>query len=218
MCARGLTRRCIGGSRSDDRTRRRQVKATVSDELAQIEAARHDRRAFAPLYDAYVGLVWRYAMRRLGDADRAAEVTSVTFARALAGIASFRPRSHGVDTGFRAWLMTIARNALIDSVRRERPSASLDDPAVAASLVDDAPSPEGAAVAAEERRRVFDALACLPPAQRRIVELRLAGLKSAEIAEALGMTVSAVNTAHYRAFARLRDLLADADVTRGSPR
>lgn len=47
--------------------------------MAQIEAARRNPRAFAPLYDAYADLVWRYAMRRLGDPDRAAEITSATF-------------------------------------------------------------------------------------------------------------------------------------------
>jgi RNA polymerase sigma factor (sigma-70 family) len=72
----------------------------------------------------------------------------------------------------------------------------------------------------EEQREVLAALRRLPASQRRIVELRLAGLKSAEIADALGMSVSAVNTAHFRAVARLRDLLADAgaDVRRGASR
>jgi RNA polymerase sigma-70 factor (ECF subfamily) len=190
----------------------------VIDELKQIAAARRDPRAFAPLYDAYADLVWRYAMRRLGDEDRAAEVTSVTFARAIAGLSGFQPRSRDNGSGFRSWLMTIARNALIDTVRRDRPDASLGDPAIEATLVDDCPTPEDAAIATEEQRRVREALSKLSPSQRRIVELRLAGFRSAEIAETLGMSVSAVNTAHFRAFARLRDLLAVADTHRGSPR
>jgi hypothetical protein len=31
----------------------------VTDELEQIDSTRRDPRAFAPLYDAYVDLVWR---------------------------------------------------------------------------------------------------------------------------------------------------------------
>lgn len=85
-------------------------------------------------------------------------------------------------------------------------------------LVDDGVSPEAWALADEDRRAVLAALAKLTPTSRRVVELRLAGLTSAEIADALTMSFSAVNTAHFRAFARLRDLLADADVFRGSPR
>lgn len=191
---------------------------TVSDELARIEAARRDRRAFAPLYEAYADLVWAYAMRRLGDADLAAEVTSVTFARALEALPNFQPRADARGTTFRGWLMTIARNTLVDIVRLERPAASLHDPYIQPELIDGDRNPEEIALADEERRRVVAALRQLPSSQRRIVQLRLAGLKSAEIADELGMSVSAVNTAHFRAFARLRDLLANTAVDGGVPR
>ena len=190
----------------------------MREELEQIEAARQDRRAFAPLYDAYVDLVWRYAMRRLGNAEQAAEVTSVTFARALAALPTFRPHCHGSGTTFRAWLMAIARNAVIDTVRRERPYVSLEDLHSQPWLVDEHATPEEHAIAAEEQRQVMAALAQLPETQRQIVELRLIGMKAAEIAGMLGMSVSAINTAHFRAYARLRDLLMDAGAHRGSTR
>jgi RNA polymerase sigma-70 factor (ECF subfamily) len=179
-------------------------------ELAHIEAAQRDIRAFAPLYEAYVDLVWRYALSRLGDQERAADATSQTFQRALAGLPSYQPqrRDDGTST-FRSWLMTIARNVVIDEARRFRPVTPLDDPAAQRWLADDARGPEANAVAADERRRVNDALAQLPETQRQIVELRLAGLKGREIADLLDMTESAVKTAHFRAIARLRDLLAE---------
>lgn len=181
----------------------------ASEETRQVEVARADPHAFAPLYEAYADLVWRYAMSRLGNADRAAEVTSITFARALAALPRFRAK-HGNDgSPFRAWLMTIARNAVIDEVRRNRHAPSLDDPAVQPWLVDRARSPEDQAIAGEEQRRVSQALARLPITQRRIVELRLIGMRSAEIAEILGMSASAVDTAHFRAYARLREWLAE---------
>ncbi len=190
----------------------------MNDELAQIEAARRDRRAFAPLYENYADLVWRFAMLRTGDPDLAAEITSRTFARAIEALPAFRPRSDARGTTFRAWLMTIARNSLIDSVRRARPAISIDDPGIHLALVDGNPTPEELVLAGEEQRRVIAALRQLPATQRRIVELRLAGLKGAEIADALGMSVSAVNTAHFRAFARLREMLAETDATQGSTR
>ncbi len=185
--------------------------AIEREERRQVEAAQVDPHAFAPLYEAYADLVWRYAMSRLGDADRAAEATSVTFARALAALPRFRPRTGGDASPFRAWLMTIARNVVIDEVRRERHASSLDDPAVLPWLVDGSGSPEALAIAGDERRRVERALARLPATQRRIVELRLIGLKSAEIADILDMSRSAVDTAHFRAYARLRDWLATPD-------
>lgn len=195
-----------------------QCAATVRDEFTHIRAAQRDPHAFAPLYENYADLVWRFAMLRLGNVDAAADVTSATFARALAALPTFEPEASGDGTTFRSWLMTIARNIVIDQLRRERPSVSLDETPTAVMLVNGEASPEAWAVADEERREVLGALAKLSPTQRRIVELRLAGFTSAEIAAELAMSISAVNTAHFRAFARLRDLLANADVVRGSRR
>jgi RNA polymerase sigma-70 factor (ECF subfamily) len=187
------------------------VTSETERELAEIAAAQIDRAAFAPLYERYVDLVWRYALSRLGDRERAADATSQTFQRALAALPNYRPHRRGDGTTFRSWLMAIARNVVIDEQRRVRPATPLDDPAAGRWLVDDARGPEAHAVAADERRRVNDALAQLPDAQRQIVELRLLGLKGREIAGLLDMTESAVKTAHFRAIARLRDLLNDAD-------
>ena len=180
-------------------------------ELAEIAAAQAEPAAFAPLYERYVDLVWRYALSRLGDRERAADATSQTFQRALAALPDYRPQRRDDGTTLRAWLMTIARHVVFDELRHDRPATPLDAPAAAPWLADDARGPEAHAVAADERRRVNDALARLPDTQRQIVELRLIGLKGREIADLLDMTESAVKTAHFRAIARLRDLLNDTD-------
>jgi RNA polymerase sigma-70 factor (ECF subfamily) len=182
--------------------------ALIDGEQARIAAAQQDPRAFAPLYEAYADLVWRFALRRLGDPERASDVTSLTFTRALAALQSFRPRAAPADSGFRAWLMTIARNVVTDEVRGRRPVMSLTEPAWRDRVPDHRPSPEIQAIAADERRRMTAAIGQLPETQRRIVELRLAGHTAAEIGSQLQMSVSAVNTAHFRAMGRLRDLLA----------
>lgn len=178
-------------------------------ELAQIAAAKTSAKAFAPLYEAYVDLVWRFMLSRLGEQQRAADATSLTFQRALTAIPSYQPQRRGDSTSFRPWLMTIARNVVIDESRRARPALPLDDMAAQHWLVDQQPGPEAHAVAADERRRVIRALDRLPEKQRQIVDLRLIGMKGAEIAGMLGMTEAAVKTAHFRAMTRLRDLLAE---------
>lgn len=183
----------------------------VDLELLQIAAAQRDRRAFAPLYEAYVDLVWRYAKSRLFTDERAADATSVTFQRVLTGLPTFLPERRGNITTFRSWLMTIARNVVIDEIRREVGSNMLDHGDIHNLLIDQSRSPEELAIAGEEQRCVNAALSKLPDTQRQIVELRMIGVKSIEIAGMLGMSLSAVKTAHFRAFVRLRDLLADMD-------
>jgi RNA polymerase sigma-70 factor (ECF subfamily) len=74
----------------------------------------------------------------------------------------------------------------------------------AAPFVDPAPGPEDAALAAEGRREVQLLLAAVPHDQRRVLELRLAGLTPTEIAAALGSSPGAVRASQYRAVKRLR--------------
>lgn len=182
---------------------------TTHNEWGQIAAAQLNPQAFAPLYEANVDLIWRFTCARLGDPERAADATSLTFQRALTGLASFRPERTATGTTFRAWLLRIARNVVIDEVRRQRPTRSLDNDVVGEWLVAPGRSPEEEAVASDERRRVLAALDHLSETPRQIVELRLWGLSVAEVSDLLGMSESAVKTAHHRAYRRLRDLLTD---------
>lgn len=205
--------------RKADRTDRPHPALTPADiEIAQIEAAKQDPQAFAPLYETYADLVWRFALSRLGDRERAADATSQTFSRALAALPRYQPRRQGDGTTFRSWLMTIARNVVIDETRKERPTTPIDAPSVQHRLVDRGRSPEEHAVIADERRRIEAALAQLPATQRKIVELRAIGTKSTEIAEVLQMSHAAVRTANHRAYVRLRDLLGPPDSDEGTSR
>jgi RNA polymerase sigma-70 factor, ECF subfamily len=183
---------------------------TVAEwELAQIERSKVDPREFAPLYEAYADLVWRYAVKRLGNDERAADATSQVFIKVIAALPNYKPAMRGEQTTFRSWLMMIARNVVIDEARKHRPTADLDAPATQPWLVDRSRSPEEDAIASEEQAMVRKAVAKLPEKQRRIVELRAMGLKVAEIAEMMGMTVAGIRTSNHRAYTRLRELLGD---------
>jgi RNA polymerase sigma-70 factor, ECF subfamily len=182
-------------------------------EIALIEDAKRDPAAFAPLYDAYVDLVWRYAMKRLANEERAADATSQVFIKAIAALPKYRPQMRGDGTTFRSWLMLIARNVVIDEVRRHRPALDLDAPSAQPWMVDRGRSPEEAAIASEERETVRRGIAKLPAKQQRIVQMRAMGLKASEIADTLGMTVAGVRTANHRAYSRLREILGEDEGT-----
>ncbi len=170
---------------------------SLSD-AAAVTAARNDLAAFEPLYRAYADRVYRYCLRRLNDPDRAADATSAVFIKALQSIGTCQPDS------FRSWLFSIAHNVTIDANRTRRIHSELDD---ALSVSSSDPSPEDAALTAETRLEIVALLDLLTPDQRQVVELRLAGLDGYEIAEALGRSRAAVDTAQSRAVARLRKLL-----------
>ncbi len=168
-----------------------------------------DPHAFAPLYQRYVTPVYRYCYRRVADPDLAADLTATIFTRALEALPRFRLRDAGGGT-FRSWLFAIAHNVVIDSHRRQRPTGPMPDDAP-----DHDPGPEAWAVHGDELARLVGALEQLPHQHRQIVELRLAGLTSAEIAGALSLSKAAVKSAQTRAYARLRDVLSQPQTPTG---
>lgn len=179
-------------------TRDFQAMPSIEDEDAHLVAlAKTDPRAFAPLYHRYFDPVYRYSYRRLGSSEAAADATAHVFAKALAAL----PRYREETPSFRAWLFTIAHNVIVDDLRARRPTASIDN---VAHVEARDPSPEDVALSEETRRTVRALLAALPPEQRQILELRLAGLTGPEIAAVLGRSLGAVKIAQVRAFARLR--------------
>ena len=163
-----------------------------------VARARADSRAFAALYRRYVDPIYRYCYRRLGSREVAEDATSLVFAKALAALPTCR------DESFRAWLFAIAHNVVANDLRAARQDRPLE---TVAPVPDGGAGPEEAAIAGEARATVLGLLPLLPADQRRVLELRLAGLSGPEIAEVLGRSHGSVRVAQYRAIARLRVLL-----------
>ena len=182
--------------------------AITGSEALIVARAQRDPAAFAPLYETYFDAVYRYCYHRLGTWEAAEDAASLIFTNALAALPRYR--ASGRDGSFRSWLFAIAHNVVANQHRQRvrRPVAALSD---AIEVADTSPSPEEAAVAAEARQTVHEVLARLTEDQRRVVELRLAGLTDAEIAQVLGRRHGAIRAAQYRAALRLRELLGPRD-------
>ncbi|MBX3069062.1 MAG: sigma-70 family RNA polymerase sigma factor [Thermomicrobiales bacterium] len=168
------------------------------DEAAQVELARRNPQAFAPLYTRYYGPVYRFCYRRLRHTEAALDATSQVFLKAIGGLSGFRGGS------FPGWLFTIARNVVIDIQRQPGPHSDLPDDW---DLPDHLPTPELQTIIDDDRRLLWRLLDELTPEQRDVVELRMAGFTGQEIADQLGRSLPAIKSLQWRAFARLRVLL-----------
>ena len=177
------------------------VDPTTTD-VDLVDAAREDRLAFGPLYERYRDDLLRYCFYCLGDWDDAADATQQVFTNAIAALPRFTDRGDS----FRSWLFRIAHNEVLARQQRRgrRPQRPLLD---AAEVIDGGPSPEELAIAADDHQRLWLLLALLPLEQRKVCELRLAGLRDQEIATILGKREGAVRTAQSRAIVHLRALL-----------
>ena len=187
-------------SRARSHTASRSQAEQNAEDAALVAAAKRDRAAFAPLYLRYADPIYRYCLRWLGGREAAEDATAQIFTKVLIALPAYRLDG----PSFRSWLFAVAHNVLVDAERVSVPVYGLE---AATAVVDSAPGPEAAALAAEGQREVRTLLAAVAPEQRRVLELRLAGLTTAEVADALGRSQGAIRATQFRAAVRLRALL-----------
>jgi len=180
----------------------------MPDDDAVVRAALARVDDFAPLYERHAMSIYRYCFNQTRDEDAANDLTAQIFVRAIDRLHQYRPRPGAT---FRSWLFAIARNIVVDHWRRERRSQPLDG--VLDDLEAREPGPEEIAVHRTQMDDLRAALARLPDRYRDIVHLRLAGLTTSEIADALGMTESATKSAQTRAYRQLREILEPPERT-----
>ena len=158
-----------------------------------------DRDAFEELYRRYTRPVLGLALRRLGDRGRAEDALQEAFAAIWRSASSYDPaRGQGG-----AWLYTVARNAIVDGVRR-RPEPPMDAP--------EEPSPESGpdehAEASWLSWRVHSAIEQLPDHERPVIELAYwGGLSQSEVAAFLDVPLGTVKTRTRAGLARLATVL-----------
>lgn len=158
-----------------------------------------DEKAFRELLSRHQKPIFDFATRFLGSETEAADMAQETFLRLFRTSATYRP---GVS--LRAFLLRIVRNLCIDHVRKKRPVYMQTPPEQAH---EDTPHAEF------DRKETAQALAaairCLPENQRTAVLLRHeTGLAYAEIAEAMNLSVSAVESLLVRGRRTLKQSMA----------
>jgi RNA polymerase sigma-70 factor, ECF subfamily len=170
-------------------------------ELIGLVAA-GDHRAFEELHRRYARPVLGIALRRIGDRGRAEDATQDTFASLWRSANRFDP-TRGKAT---SWLFTVARNAIVDGLRR-RPEPTVEAPP---DVPEPGPGPDDAAESEWVSWRVHRALETLPDQERTLVELAYwSGFSQSEIADHVGIPLGTVKTRTRSALRRLADELGD---------
>lgn len=171
------------------------------DALA-VAAARGEAEAVGRLYDALVGPIYRYVAVRVRRREDAEDLTQLVFERIVASLPRYRHRGRP----FEAWAFRIARNAVIDHVRRERRHEPLDGDELT-SHGDG--GPEALSLRGEELRELQAALRQLTADQQEAIALRFAaGLSAEEAARVMGRQPGTIRGLTFRGIASLRRLLA----------
>jgi len=170
-------------------------------------AQRGDIDAYEEIVQRYQQLAFRTAYVITRSAAEAEDAAQDAFVKAYRALASFRT---GAEP--RPWLLRIvaneARNRMRSAVRRQRLELRL---AEGFRQGDAAPSPEAAAVDADERRRLVSLVGELEENDRLIIASRyFLELSGEETAAALGIPEGTVKSRLSRALGRLRERIEHA--------
>jgi RNA polymerase sigma-70 factor (ECF subfamily) len=156
---------------------------------------------FADAYDEQVWNVFGFFAYRVASRSDAEDLTQQTFERALRAWSRFDPARAPLGV----WLLSIARNLLVDHYRRNgaAPRSESLDAVPEDQLGSEMPAPDLGL-----DPDLAEALATLSPRDREIVALRFgADLAGPEIAEATGLTVANVQQILSRSLRKLRTRL-----------
>ena len=154
-----------------------QWERTTRDRLVAGEEG-----ALNEIYDQFASFVYGLAVRVIGDARAAEDVSQDVFVTVWERPDAFDPERGSLRT----WLGTLAHRRAVDHVRREeaRRRRAIKD----AARPETTPDVEEMAMALVTAERVRSALATLPDEQRRAIQLAYFGGKTyRQVAEVLGI-------------------------------
>lgn len=159
---------------------------------------------FTQIYDEEIWHVYGFFGYRLRSRETAEDLTQATFERALKAWSRFDPERASART----WLLSIARNLLIDHYRRQESAKT--EPLLEGEAGDAQGGGEFAEPLIGVSPELESALATLGERERELIALRYGGdLSGPEIAEMTGITLANVQQILSRSLRRLRIELQD---------
>jgi RNA polymerase sigma factor (sigma-70 family) len=177
----------------------------VSDWEHEIRArlGSGDDAVLGEIYDQYSSFVYGLALRVIGDARAAEDISQDVFLFIWE-----RPEAFDPDRGsLRTWLGTLTHRRSVDYVRREeaRRRRTQRDASLRATQIPDVEEMATALVTAE---RVRSALDVLPEEQRRAIQLAYFGGKTyRQVAEVLGIPEGTAKSRLRLGLRRIADAL-----------
>jgi RNA polymerase sigma-70 factor (ECF subfamily) len=172
-----------------------------------------DRDEFSKLVDGYSGMIYRLALKMVGNPADAEDVLQNTFLKAFQHIGEFEARS-----SLSTWLYRVGANEALMLIRKRRPETVLSDIGseeteqedfYPAQLTDWCCLPEEEFLSSESKEALDQAVQHLPENLRIVFILRdIEGLSIQETGDALDLSETNVKTRLLRARLRLREELS----------
>ena len=171
----------------------------MTDEALMVAYREGDLSAFQILYKRHKGRLMGYLITKLKDLDEAEDVFQSVFVKLHAGRFNYKE-----DIPFLPWIFTIARNTMIDHIRKKgtyKKHISVDTEYINSRAAGNKSKPLSIGAISE--------LSSLSDSQRQVLELRFNdGLSFEDIGKHMKITHSNARQIASRAVRALRNLFA----------
>ena len=167
-----------------------------------------DKAAFEQLVIRHQELVFSLAYKLTGNREMANDVAQEAFIRAWKAIEKFRG-----DSTFSTWIYRITVNTAWTLRKKAKKHNTLNiDDTYEPIVIDEKKDPELVAINSDLSSVLINALDKIPIEQRIIVELKnIEGRSHKEIADYLGISVTAAKVRLHRAHQKLRQILEEVE-------
>ncbi len=168
--------------------------------------------AFEELAQIYLGPIYNFIFRLVGNAGEAEDIAQEVFFRVWKNL-----RQYKMGASFRAWIFGIARNAVIDKLRKKKDLAFSDlnnkdeENSFIDTLVDEGLLPSEEIEKVLQNEALVELLGQLSFVCREVILLHYnQGFSFEEIGNILHASINTVKSRHHRALLTLRKLIKNA--------
>lgn len=176
------------------------INIPITDEAIIDQILAGDVDSFEMLVSRYQNYIFSIGKRFFWNNDDASDFTQEVFIKAYQKLDTFKRK-----TPFRYWLMRIAYNHGINSIKKNKESSDIDDEVIPAL----APTPGDSLETEEIKRLLNNAVGELPEKYRICVDLFFfMGLGYNEISNITDIPVNTIKSNVFRAKKILRDNLS----------
>lgn len=178
----------------------------VASDAQLVElASKGDQHAFEHLFTRYQEALLRLFEQRSGGKDIASDLLQETFIKVYLHLSNYSP-----NYTFGQWVYTIARNTLVDHLRRRSDDVHIDE--TFRSPAATTPTPEESVIISQRKAHFDASLNELSEDYRQIIEMRfLDECSYEEIAERLNKPINTVKTQIRRAKAAVCKMILEKE-------
>lgn len=175
--------------------------AGLSDIFLIRQMKQGDREAFGKLYLKYLDAIYRYIYFRVGQEKAIAEdISETVFFKAWEHIGSFKENQGTI----KAWLYMIAKNAITDHFRTNKPTVELDE-----NLIQVDNNIEKELERDDDAKNLTNAINKLTDEQKQVITMKyIEDMSNEEIAQVLNKHEDAIRALQHRALEKLKKLMA----------